>query len=213
MKNISLYLNIVLFVAVTLLYVDRFGNAGDDHNSGENVASLEQDSSVLNAEIVFVNVDSLLSGYDYYNDLKTQLLKQQQQLEANLNSKSKAFERKTLEFQQKVEKHLVTQRQGQEMQQQLYVEQQNLLQLRDQLQMQLMEQEQSMNKMMYNEIHAYLAEYNKTANHKYIISNATGGSTLLFGEPELNITNIIMAGLNTRYQNKQAETETEATND
>ena len=197
MKNISLYLSIVLLIAVSLLYIDRF--AGSSNDEVEISASLDQDSSILNADIVFINMDSLLNGYDFYNDLKTGLIEKQQELEGNLNSKSKAFERKTLEFQQKVEKHLVTQRQAQEMQQQLYGEQQNLLQLRDQLQMQLADQEMQMNKELYDRIQKYIDKYNKTASHKYIINNTSAGGTLLYGKESLNITTIILDGLNKEY--------------
>ncbi|OQY00653.1 MAG: hypothetical protein B6I20_08435 [Bacteroidetes bacterium 4572_117] len=199
MKNISIILNVVLFVAVTLLYIDRFTGNTDEK---DNISETNILNSNINTEIAYINIDTLLNGYDYYNDLKTELIKEQKKLEGSLNSKSKSLERKAMEFQQKVEKHLVTNKQAQEMQNQLMREQQNLMQLKDQLSMQLMEKEQEMNKQIFASINEQLKEYNKQGNYKLILSNTYGGNVLL-AEENMNITEAIMLTLNEKYQNNQ----------
>jgi len=198
MKNISIILNVVLIVAVTLLYIDRFSGNDDDkeHKSETKVVSNSE------LEIVYINIDTLLNGYDYYNDLRTELIKEQKKLETNLNSKGKSLERKAMEFQQKVEKRLVTNNQAQEMQNQLMREQQNLMQLKEKLSMQLMEKEQNMNKQIFAKVNEQLNEYNKTGNHKLILSNTYGGNILL-AEDNMNITESILEKLNEKYQNDQ----------
>jgi len=200
MKNISLYLNIVLIVAVTLLYVDRF--SGSDDSSSEN--KKESITKKNNSEVVYINIDSLMNSYDLYNERKTELMKEQGKLENSLNSKSKSLERKAMEFQQKVEKRLVTNNQAQQMQQQLMQEQQNLLKLKEQMQMQLMQKEQEMNKEIYKNLTEYLEKYNKGNKHKIILSNTYGGNVLL-AEENLNITEVILVGLNEEYQNNPKE--------
>ena len=201
MKNISLYLNIVLIIAVTLLYIDRF--AGDNDSSSEHKA---KDKNNNFSEIVYINIDTLMNGYDLYNERKTDLMKEQKKLETSLNSKSKSLERKAMEFQQKVEKRLVTNNQAQQMQQQLMQEQQNLLKLKEQMQMQLMQKEQEMTKDIFSSLKEYLIKYNKGDKHKVILSNTYGGNVLL-AEENLNITEQILTGLNEEYQNKPKETE------
>lgn len=199
MKNISVILNVILMVAVALLYIDRFSGNTDKTDNNSELSKKSTDTSI---EIVYINIDTLLNGYDYYNDLKTDLIKVQKKLEANFNSKSKSLERKAMEFQQKVEKRLVTNNQAQEMQNQLMREQQNLLQLKDQLSMQLLEKEQKMNKQIFEKVNEQLKEYNKKGNHKLILSNSYGGNILL-AEDKMNITEIIMNQLNEKYQNEQ----------
>ncbi|MFN8257650.1 MAG: OmpH family outer membrane protein [Bacteroidales bacterium] len=192
MKNVSLYLNIVLIIAVALLYIDRFsGNSEPSENK-------TQVSGAGGAEIVYINIDSLLNSYDLYNELKTALIQEQQNLEANLNSKSKAYQRKAMEFQQKVEKRLVTQAQAEQMQAQLLNEQQSLMQLKDELSMQLAEREQNMNKQVFDKITSYLKKYNKDGKHKIIVGNTV--TTVLEADPKLDITNIALKGLNQEYQ-------------
>jgi outer membrane protein len=193
MKNISLYLNIVLFIAVALLYIDRFSG---DNGTPDNAA---QNSSSATSDIVYINIDSLLNSYDLYNELKTGLIQEQQNLEANLNSKSKAYQRKAMEFQQKVDKRLVTQAQAEEMQQQLLNEQQSLLQLKDQLSMQLAEKEQDMNKRIFEQVTSYLKRYNKVGKHKIILGNNMG-TNVLEADNKLDITNSALKGLNQEYQ-------------
>lgn len=198
MKNISIILNVILIIAVSLLYIDRFsGNEKSEDKTEQNVAET--------TEIVYVNMDSLLDGYDYYNDLKMDLMKEQKKLEASLNSKGKSLERKAKEFQQKVDKHLVTNAQAQEMQSQLMREQQNLMQLKDQLSRQLMQKEQKMNKDIYEKVGEILKDYNKTSKYKLILSNTYGG-TILLAEENMNITEPVLSKLNETYQNEQATT-------
>lgn len=200
MKNISLILNIVLLVAVTVLYIDRFtGNSSDNNETADNNNSAP--------EIVYVNLDSLMNSYDLYNELKTELIQEQQKLEANLNSKVKGFQRRAMEFQQKVEKRLVTTSQAEKMQQQLANEQQTLAQLKDQLQMELMDKEQKMTQEIYNKLNDYLKKYNETQKHKIILGN-TMGNVVLKADNKLDITQKILQGLNEEYQNEASTEET-----
>ncbi len=200
MKNLSLILNIVLFVFVIILYVDRFGGS----TKKEAAATGEKSGG----QIVFVNTDSLLNGYDMYNDLKTQLMGKQKELEGDLTSKSKAFERKAMEFQNKAEKRLITSSQAEQMQKGLQQEQQGLMQLKDQLSMELAQDEQNMHRRLYDSISNFIKEINKTSTYKLVISNSLGG-VLLYGDKGLDITNDVMKGLNKRYKvsgNKKEET-------
>jgi outer membrane protein len=202
MKNISLYLNIVLIIAVTLLYIDRFaGKGAEDGQAGT------ENSLGAAGDIVYINIDSLLNGYDLYNELKTQLIQDQKKSEADFNSKSKAYQRKAMEFQQKVEKRLVTTSQAEQMQQQLINEQQSLMQFKEQLQMQLVDMEQKMNKQIFDRIIEYLKKYNKTQKHKIILGNSMG-TNVLEADSKLDITIAILKGLNEDYQNENKSTET-----
>ena len=202
MKNISLILNIVLIIAVTLLYIDKFtGNSGNE--------DVNTETSGGGGDVVYINLDSLMNSYDLYNELKTELMQEQQKLEGNLNSKLKGYQRRAMEFQQKVEKRLVTSSQAEDMQRQLMNEQQNLGQLKDQLQMQLMEKEQKMTKQIYDKLNNYLEKYNETKKHKIILGN-TMGNVVLKANEKLDITSVILTGLNEEYQNKDI-TEEETT--
>ena len=197
MKNISIILNVVLIIAVTLLYIDRFSGKDKDKNNVKTEATASE-----KAVVAYVNIDSLLNGYDYYNDKQTEFLKEQQKQEAKLNSKGKALERKAMEFQNKVQKGLVTSSQAQQMQNQLMREQQNLMQLKDQISMDIMTRQQQTLQDIYQKIVAAIKDYNKDGKYKMVLGN-TGGQDVLVADSALNITEIIVDKLNEEYQAEQ----------
>ena len=139
MKNLSLLLNGLLIIAVGILFYFQFAtknveNTLEERTVGENAVE----------NIVFVNIDSLVNNYDLYFDLKESLFSKQKDAEAKLNSKKKAYEKQVMDFQNKVQKGLVTRAQAQELQQQLMLEEQNLMAYNEQLRGELIEQEQVM---------------------------------------------------------------------
>jgi outer membrane protein len=201
MKKLPLLINIILGVAIVVLYVLHFA----DTDSKSNKESKAYSKEVVRPEfplIVYVNFDTLLLNYDFYYDLQGELEEKRKTSEAELSSRSKAYEKGAADYQEKVQKGLVTRSTAQELEQQLIQEQQNLLQLRDNLASQLMEEEQVMNRQIVNSIMEYIKEYNKVHNYQYVISYQFGGP-LLFANDSLNITNEIIKGLNEKYNRER----------
>ena len=110
---------------------------GCGSQSNSNGAASNGSASNGSGDIAFVYIDSLVNGYDLYNDEATKLMAKQNQYEQELNSKGKSIERRMMELQKNYENKLVTPTRAQEIGQQLQVEQQKLLQLRDQQSMEL----------------------------------------------------------------------------
>lgn len=198
-KNSSLAINIVLGVAVLVLYILHF--SANSKPKGEEISASSASKPGDTFPIAYVNVDSLLNSYDFYKDSKEILMAKRNKLEASLNQKTSALEKKAQDFQYKAQKMLITQRQAEETQQQLGQEQQSLMQTKEQMQMQLMQDEQVMNKQLMDSVQSFIKDYNKSGKFKYIISN-TMGSPVLWGDKALNITNDMIAGLNARYKKK-----------
>ena len=197
MKNLSLILNAVLIVAVGVLFFLHFSGKG----SAKPVPAKAEGRSIVQPDvpIVYVNIDTLLNNYEYFNDMQNDLADKQSELEAELNNRSQQYESSAMDFQNKVQKGLVTRREAAELEQQLLQEQQNLLQLRDQLTMQLAEEEQVSNRKLINAIMEYLKEFNADQNYQFIFSNSFGDN-VLFANDQLDITYSVLPGLNARYQ-------------
>jgi outer membrane protein len=109
-----------------------------------------------------------------------------------------------MDYQNKVQKGLVTRREAAELEQQLMGEQQSLLQLRDQLTLQLQEEEQVSNRKLINAIMEYLKEYNSELNYQFIFSNSFGDN-VLFANDQLDITYTVLPGLNEKYRAEKAK--------
>jgi len=198
MKNVSLIINLVLGAAVAVLYLLHF-TAPDI--AEELQAEYEERGELFphSRDIVYVNFDTLLNNYDMFFDLQKQFLEKQQKLENELSTSSRSYERRVIDFQDRVQKGLVTRSQAQEMELQLLQVQQDLVEQRDRYSMELMEEEQVMNRQLQHSIYDFLEEYNKQQNYRYILSHSFGGP-FLYTDKSLNITRDVIDGLNRKYR-------------
>ena len=200
MKNISTIINVVLVIAVAVLFYLHFSGSQTETKTvkAKNVETAES------GEIAYVNIDSLTKNYKFFEDLRELLMQKQQNSELSLNRKAAAYEKEAIDFQEKIQKHLITQRQAEEMQQKLMAKQQNILKLRETLGMQLAQDERAMNKQLHDSINSFLLDFNQD-RFKMILSVSIG-QNLLYGDEALNITEEVIEGLNNRY-NGSEETE------
>ncbi len=202
MKNLSLVLNAVLIVAVGVLFYLHFSSGKAPDAKRPSVANISAGST--NMAIVYINIDSLLNNYTYFEDMQNEFADKQSGMEAELNMRSRQYEASAIDAQNKVQKGLVTRREAAELEQQLMQEQQSLLQLRDELTMQLSEEEQVSNRRLINKIMEYLEEYNKEYDYQFIFSNSFGDN-VLFANNRLDITESVLEGLNAAYQKEKEQ--------
>lgn len=197
MKNFSIGLNIVLLIAVIVLYVLYFSGKTGDVDKQENVAS-----AVSNAKIVYINMDSLLSNYEQSRELNEAFLKKVENNRTELNMKAKMFEQEVAAFQQKYENNgFVTRERAEQAQADLLVKRQNLQKL-DQELMETMQREQlELNQKLYTEITEFLKNYNKTKGYQIILSTTLGGN-VFYAEDGFDITKDVVDQLNQQYRKK-----------
>lgn len=196
MKKLSLILNIVLVLAVAFLYYNNFSGTPKS-----KTASANTDTEITgDFQVAYVNIDTLIANYQMFKDKRDKLMEKRDESEAELQGQSQTFERDVRDFQNKVQKGLITRTKAQMMQQELGKREQELYQLKDQMAYKLAEEEQVMNRQVLNSIMDYLKEYNKDHGYHYVLSNAFGGP-LLYSNETLNITQDVLSGLNETYQN------------
>jgi len=200
MKNLSLIINAVLGAAVIVLYVLFF--TGKDGKSGNFAASDSPlDSAMMKHGIVYINIDSVLQGYNMYTDLSDELQGKLKTSEAKLNAQQTNFQKKVQDFQNKVEKGLMTRAEAGEQQQQLAQEEQSLYQLQNNLQMQLAEEEQVAQRKVLNSIMEYLKKLSESGTYNYqFVLGTTFGGNILYADENKNITDAVIEGLNEDYQ-------------
>ncbi len=192
MKNLSVGLNIVLLIAVAILYYLHFSAPKSETKQSTQTATKSDGT----ATVAFVNADSLFRNYKFYTDLTENFNRKRQEQEGTLQSKQYEFERKYAEFQEKVSKRLVTTRQAEDMQNQLARQQESLYQLRDQLTAEMMEAESVMNQGLRDSINSYLEHFNKQFGYSIIFSSV---GNVLYGQESVDITEAVIKGLNERY--------------
>lgn len=197
MKRVNLIINIVLVIAIGVLFVLYF--TGKKKSSpAQTEEKLVENNSTGKGEMAYINIDTLMNNMDMFFDVRNKLIDKQKSSEAELNSRSKDFEKEATDFQEKVRKGLVTRSRAQEIEQELYLEQQNLIGFKDKLSLELAEEEQVMNRQLIYYITNYLKEYNKEKKYQFIISNSLGGP-LLYASDKQDITNDVVEGINAKY--------------
>jgi len=198
MKNLSIVLFAALFLAVAALFVLHF--ASDKTTTSSDVRETGVD--IPDMAIAYVNIDTIIFNFDMFFDRREELLSKQQKAETELTTKGTRYERDAKDFQEKVSKGLVTRATAAEMEQSLLQQQQDLINLRDQLQNNLYEEEQVMNRQIIDYITRYLEENKDQYNYQYIFGKSFGG-VVLYSNEALDITQKVINGLNQQYKTEK----------
>ncbi len=184
--------NLLLVSAVTAIGVLLASGCKQKDAAGTQNQSAEAKG------IVYVELDSVIANFNMAEDLTTSLQDKQKNSEAELTSKSQAFDRDVRDYQNKAQKGLITRATAAEMEQTLSQQQQNLLALRDEMAYKLNEESLVAQRQVLEYINQYLIEYNKTHHYQYILAKQFPGPVLL-SDTTLDITADVTAGLNAKY--------------
>ena len=198
MKKLSVALFAVLFLAIALLYVLHF-LSNRKEVSDKTIATPFESSA---QGIAFINIDSVIINFEMFFDRREDLLAKQKKAETELNSKGTLYEKNARDFQEKVTKGLVTRATAAELEQGLLQQQQELVTLRDNLQSNLLEEEQVMNRQIINYITTYLEENKSAFNYQYILGKSFG-SVVLYGDSALDITKRVTDAINVKYKTEK----------
>lgn len=194
MKKLSVILFSILFLALAALYI-LFFTGGNRNKGSKKAGSVESVAS----DIAYVNIDTIVYKFKMFEDRRTELLDKQKKAEAELNSKGSQYEKGVKDYQEKVNKGLVTRATAAEMEQSLLQQQQELVGLRDKLQSDLMEEDQVMNRQILEYITKFLEQHKADYNYQYILGKSFG-SVVLYGNTDHDITQKVLDALNVQYQ-------------
>lgn len=197
MQKVQQIILVVFGIAIIALFVIVFN---ENKNSVATNESKNNDTTVHKEhKIAFVNVDSLLKKYKFYEVLEQKLIDKQKSLESDLNRKMAAFEKEAQEFQRKVQTNsFLSQESAQRQEQELMVKQQNLYKLREDLSNELAMESQNLEKQLLDTVTNFLKEFNANKKYDYILNKAA----MLYGDEGLDITDTLVNLLNNRYEPK-----------
>lgn len=192
MKQLKLILTVA--VAAIICSCNATDNTGTAQPAGNgSVAAAPQGS------IVYIQLDSLVSQYDMFNDLRSELESKAQAIQDDLTKKGRSFESAAKDFETKIAKGLLTRSQAEEQQQRLVERQQNLQNLSQQKQMEMAEEEAVMMRKVMDAIQTFVNKYNQEKGYALILTSSAASTTVITGNPSLNITQDVLNGLNEEY--------------
>ena len=197
MKNLSIGLNVLLLIAVIVLYILHFSGNGKSTSNQSGTVTVNAD-----AKIVYINMDTLLNNYTQSRELNEAFLKKLEANRTELNIKVKNFDREAAEFRNKVENNgFMTCERAEQAQMDLMIKQQNLQKLQQEMTENAQREQMEINRKLYDAITNFLTEYNKAKGFQLILSTTLGGN-VLFAQEGFDITNEVVSQLNEQYAKK-----------
>jgi len=196
----------ILFGAAVVLAITLSGCK----QTGSTAAPAETkaDTTAVAGSVVYFNIDKVMQGYDMANDLRSVVETKVGGIQAEIDRRGKKLNKDLTDFQQKIDKGLLTrsvaEAQGQKLQQQ----QQQYQQYAMQKQQEINEEQTVMLNQIMDAINTYVQSFNEERQYAMIL--ATSGEILttpvVAGLSNLDITDELLEGLNNEYiKTKSAE--------
>ena len=196
MKNTSLILSIVALVAVVvfgILSLTKGGKSAEAQTEGEAV-----EAAASKGAIVYVDLDRILMEYDMANDLRSVVETKVQNIQAEVNRKGKKLESDVLDFQNKIDKGLMTRSVAEVQSQKLQQQELEFNNYAAQKEQEIQEEQVVMMNQLGDAIQTFLTKYNEEKQYAMILTNS-GGAPVITADAALDITDDVLAGLNEEY--------------
>jgi outer membrane protein len=195
MKKTNRLAGTITTIAIISLFAQCSGKSGNETAAGNS----SEAPVATDLRIAYVEIDTLLTQYNFWKDLTEMMTKKGEDVRATLNQKGRELEQDAQDFQRKLENNAFVSRERAEQEQsRILRKQQDLQDLQNRLTNELMAETQKNNLQLRDSINSFLKDYNKAKGYSFIISN-TGGDNLLYADKTFNITQEIIEGLNARY--------------
>lgn len=181
------------------------------NNTGNTTAApAAADSTVVAGagSIVYFNMDKIMEGYDMANDLRSVVETKISGIQAEIDRRGNKLQKDVNDFQNKIEKGLLTRSVAEVQQEKLQKQQADYQQYVITKQNEMAEEQQVMLNNIADAINTYVLQYN--AEKKYAMILTTSGDILstpiVTADPALDITDELLKGLNEAYvKNKESE--------
>lgn len=200
MNKTQIVVDAILAVAVIALFTLFFTwkPAEQAVASAENVVVAEG-----NLPIAYLNLDSVLTQYQFAIEASDKLMTKQEDARLKLNTKARTLQSEAADFQRKLENGAFMSRDRAEQKQQELLKKQNDLQeLEAKLTNDIMLENQKLNMQLADTINNFLREFNADGRYQVIFANA-GKDNILQAADGYDITAEVVEALNARYNKKK----------
>ena len=201
MKRIASILSAALVAGLFL--------AGCNNAANTAAPDTQADTTAAAGSIVFFNIDKVVENYDMANDLRSVVETKVSGIQAEIDRRGNKLQKDANDFQNKMDKGLLTTSVANAQYQKLQQQQNDYQQYVVRKQQEMQEEQQVMLNQIMNAISEFVQAYNVEKQYALILT--TSGDILpapvVTGSAALDITDEILAGLNAEYvKTKAAET-------
>ncbi len=209
MKNSSSIINILLAVAILVLYILHFTQKPSTSNTPEVTKAdttakkpvpltenKKEDKKTLT--IGYVNVDSLDAKYEFSINARQTMQNKERALQSDLEKRASTLQNEMVNFQKTF--NTMGMEQAKNKEQELVQKQQALEQYRQNVGAKYMQEEQDLQKKLLENISKFMKQYGEENGYDYILTYSSLASGTLYGNPEMDITSQVIEGLNRKYK-------------
>ncbi len=173
--------------------------SNDENNTNDNAISQGQQFS-----FAVVNVDTLMSQYEFAKISNEKLIKKQEDSRLKINLQVRQLQNEMIDFQKKIENNaFLTRERAESEQRRLQKKQSDLEALDRELTQSLMQEQQTLSQQFRDSINAVIAVLNKDGKYELIISTSAINDNVLYAKPQYDITQQVLDALNARYAKKK----------
>lgn len=149
--------------------------------------------------VVFIYADTILAKYDVFQEKGAELAQREQEETAKLQEKGRAIEQEVRAIQNKVQQGLLAPNQIAREEQRIGQKQQELMMEREKITQELMQASQILNQELQVKLTKILEDLQAERGYDFILSYGPGTAVLMVND-ELDITEDVLARLNTQQQ-------------
>jgi len=167
----------------------------------ESAESVATENLVGKGDIVYFNLDRVIEEYDMANDLRSVVETKINSTNQEVNRRGSKLEKDIKEFQDKIDKGLLTRSTAEVQNASLQKSQYEFQQFAAQKQQEIAEEQQVMMNQLADAIHGYLVKYNEEKQFAMILTTQGGilPAPVAIADSTLDVTDDILAGLNAEY--------------
>jgi len=194
MKNLSITLNIILLVAVGILYYLHFSGGKQKSKTPLIKTTILNDSSAGHSLIAYIELDSMYNQISYISTKRKELDAEQRGIETEWQNGYRGLENKKNEFLKKGA--AITDAMAQEFQGDLMQQKDRIDSRKEQLTEKLSEKQYRFMDDIQKKLKDFLASYNEQRQFSYIFTTGTGLEYMAYKDSALNITADVINGMN-----------------
>lgn len=197
MKNGLLVLNVVLLIAVAVLFYLHFSSGTPTVK--KQATNQQTNSSGSDFKIAYFEMDSLENSFAMVKDVKTELGKKEDAITSELSRLEKNYQNKIAQYQ--AQGATMNQVQSENAQRDVMQMQQNMQNRKQALDKEYQDYYIRKMKDVKTKIEDFLKEYNNNKGYSYILASDPG--LFYYRDTTYNITNELITGLNKQYVKKK----------
>lgn len=187
-----------IFAATALMFAVVLTSCNNSTPQNDQ-QSAQSEAVSSDLKIAYIEVDSLMSQYDFCKEFTIELQKMSTNARNTLNSKGQQLQKAVQNFQQKIQSNGFTSREEAERVQAAIQRQEvDLNDLQQRLANELDKETAKYNVALRDSLKSFLDAYNKDKKYDMILSKA--GDNILLADKRFDVTQDVINGLNKRYK-------------